>query len=70
MKMTKAQFAQQCAYIAKNASAWAGDTLTLPEYFNDPESAQTVSRFTDQMRGHLDLLDKWAGRSTLAQRGD
>ncbi|EGP57375.1 hypothetical protein Agau_C201679 [Agrobacterium tumefaciens F2] len=59
-KLTEAQFAQQCAYIAKNAAAWAGDTLTLPENHHRPADANMVRRFTDEMRGRLDRLDEWA----------
>lgn len=62
-KLTEAQFAQQCAYIAKNASAWAGDTLTLPENHHRPAEVNMVKRFTDEIRGRLDRLDEWACRS-------
>jgi hypothetical protein len=34
-ELTEAQFSMQCAFIAKNAAAWAGDLLTLPERLND-----------------------------------
>lgn len=30
-KLTEVQFSAQCSYVAKNAAAWAGDVLTLPE---------------------------------------
>lgn len=60
-KLTEAQFAQQCAYIAKNAAAWAGDTLTLPENHHRPADANMVRRFTDEMRERLARLDEWAG---------
>ncbi|MGN7710815.1 hypothetical protein [Agrobacterium radiobacter] len=66
-KLTEAQFAQQCAYIAKNAAAWAGDTLTLPENHHRPADANMVKRFTDEIRGRLDRLDESA-RMALPER--
>ncbi|MFC3074967.1 hypothetical protein [Shinella pollutisoli] len=62
-RLTEAQFSMQCAFIAKNAAAWAGDILTLPENYNRKADAKTVARFTDEMRARLDRLDEWAGRS-------
>lgn len=62
-KLTEAQFSMQCAFIAKNAAAWAGDLLTLSEHYGREANPQTVGRFTDEMRERLDRLDKWAGRS-------
>lgn len=61
-KLTEAQFSVQCSFIAKNAAAWAGDILTLPEHYNREADAKTVARFTDEMRVRLDRLDEWAGR--------
>ena len=68
MKLTNAQFSMQCSFIAKNAAAWAGDTLTLPERLNQEADVSAVARFTDEMRERLDRLDKWAGRRAL--KGD
>lgn len=62
-KLTEALFSMQCSFIAKNAAAWAGDILTLPEHYNREADAKTVARFTDEMRARLDRLDEWAGRS-------
>lgn len=65
MKLTNAQFSMQCSFIAKNAAAWAGDTLTLPERLNQEADVSAVARFTDEMRERLDRLDKWADRQAL-----
>lgn len=62
-KLTEAIFSMQCSFIAKNAAAWAGDLLTLPEQYDTVSNPRTVARFTDDMRGRLDRLDKWAGRT-------
>jgi hypothetical protein len=69
-KLTEAQFSMQCAFIAKNAAAWAGDILTLPERCNEPADAKTVARFTSEMRGRLDRLDEWAVVSALTLKDD
>lgn len=63
-KLTEAVFSMQCSFIAKNSAAWAGDLLTLPEYYNKEADPRTVARFTDDMRARLDRLDEWAGRTT------
>lgn len=68
-RITEAQFSMQCSFIAKNAAAWAGDILTLPENYNREAATNTVSRFTDEMRGRLDRLDAWAGRSDAPRPG-
>lgn len=70
MKLTNAQFSMQCSFIAKNAAAWAGDTLTLPERLNQEADVSAVARFTDEMRERLDRLDKWAGRQVLKGGGE
>ena len=62
-RLTEAQFSMHCAFIAKNAASWAGDSLTLPEKHNLPIDPNTVARFTDDMRLRLDRLDEWAGRA-------
>lgn len=69
-KITSAQFSMQCSFIAKNASAWAADMLTLPESYQDPVDTATVARFTDDIRGRLDRLDAWAGRAALSRHGE
>ena len=66
-RLTEAQFSTQCAFIAKNAAAWAGDILTLPERYNEIASPANVGRFTDEMRWRLNRLDAWAGRSAPAK---
>ncbi len=65
MKLTTSQFSMQCSYIAKNAAAWAGDALTLPEQLSQEVDVAAVARFTDEMRERLDRLDQWAGRQAL-----
>ena len=65
--MTEAQFSMQCSFIAKNAAAWAGDLLELPELYNRKADARMVARFTDAMRERLDRLDEWAGRKALEE---
>ena len=69
-RLTEAQFSTQCAFIAKNAAAWAGDILTLPERYNEIASPANVGRFTDEMRWRLNRLDAWAGRSAPAKITD
>jgi hypothetical protein len=63
-RITEAQFSMQCAFIAKNAAAWAADLLTLPEYYTKEADPDSVARFTDEMRARLDRLDEWAGRNS------
>jgi hypothetical protein len=65
-KLTEAIFSMQCSFIAKNAAAWAGDLLTLPERYDEASNPRTVARFTDDMRERLDRLDAWASRPTTA----
>ncbi|KQZ96795.1 hypothetical protein ASD74_05940 [Rhizobium sp. Root564] len=69
-KLTEAHFSMLCSYIAKNAAAWAGDILTLPERHGRAADPANVARFTDEMRGKLDRLDEMAGRTTKAKKGD
>lgn len=64
-KLTEAQFSMFCSYIAKNAAAWAGDILTLPERYNREADPKNVALFTDEIRGKLDRLDEMAGRAAL-----
>jgi len=52
-RLTNAEFAQRCAYIAKNAAAWAGDSLTLPEYWNQPVKEEVAERFCRDIEGWL-----------------
>lgn len=56
------RFAQQCAFIAKNAAAWAADSLDLVSSTGEVERPETVFRFTDDMRARLDRIDEMAGR--------
>ena len=67
-KLTEAEFAQQCAFIAKNAADWASSILEIGEALNDPARLTTVCRFTDEMRQRLDHLDRKAGRAALRER--
>jgi hypothetical protein len=67
--LTNAEFAMFCSYIAKNASAWAGDCLTLPENWGEPIKWGDVARFTDDVRKRLDRLDEKAGRAALSREG-
>lgn len=53
-RITHARFSQSCSYIAKNASAWAADCLTLPEKITEPMRASSVERFIEEM-------EKWIG---------
>ncbi|MEH3111556.1 MAG: hypothetical protein PGN22_15795 [Agrobacterium cavarae] len=62
-KLTEAHFSMLCSYIAKNAAAWAGDILTLPERHARPADPANVARFTDEIRGKLDRLDEMASRT-------
>jgi hypothetical protein len=66
-RLTEAQFSQQCAYIAKNAAAWAADILTLPENYHREADPSNVARFTDDVRARLDRIDELAGRLALEQ---
>lgn len=71
MRLTEAGFAQRCAYIAAKAAHWSGDSMTLPELYNQPIKIETVARFTDEIRGMLDRIDEQAGRAALrASQGE
>lgn len=61
-ELTEVEFSKQCSFIAKEAAAWAGDLLTLPERLECKVDKETVARFTDKMRERLDRLDERAGR--------
>jgi hypothetical protein len=65
MAFTNTDFARMCAYIAKNASAWSSDILSMPADMNDHPRAEVVGRFTDDIRQRLDRLDKMAGRTRV-----
>lgn len=65
-KLSKVRFAQQAAFIAKNAAAWSSDCLDLLDEFPNMR-VQDVARFTDDMRSRLDRIDKLAGRAALQQ---
>lgn len=60
-QMTHADFARRCAFIASEASSWAGDVLTLPEDAGKPITKWAVARFLEGMRARLDYLEKSAG---------
>ncbi|MBS7702713.1 hypothetical protein [Chelatococcus asaccharovorans] len=62
MPLTQHRFAQYCAYIAKNASAWAGDTLDC----EGDVAPEIVARFTDELRERADRIDQRAGRQAPA----
>ena len=64
-RLTEADFARSCAYLASTCAQWAGGALVLPECYQKPASVATVARFTDEIRERLDYLDKLAGRSLL-----
>lgn len=68
-KLTEAVFSMQCSFIAKNAAAWAGDILTLPENYSREADPKTVGRFTDDIRKRLDRLDNWSGLAASAASG-
>lgn len=61
--LTHSKFAMYVSWIAKNAANWAGETLTDYRYLNRVMDVGTVARFTDDIRGRLDMLDSLAGRS-------
>jgi hypothetical protein len=65
MKLTGAEFAQQCAFLAKNAAAWAGDALELTEFHHCDADPSMVARFLAEMRSRLDRIDERAGRRAL-----
>lgn len=67
MRLTEADFARNCAYLSRLISGWAGDALILPERLSEPIPVETVARFTDDVRGHLDRLDELAGRRLLSE---
>lgn len=50
-RLTNVEFAQQCAFIAKNAAAWAADSLTLPEYRERPVDERVAERFCRDLEG-------------------
>lgn len=69
VELSEADFARNCSYLARLISGWAGDSLTLPERLHAAMSVETVARFTDDVRGHLDRLDKLAGRAEASRAG-
>jgi hypothetical protein len=54
--ITHARFSQRCSYIAKNASAWAADCLTLPEEVNKPMRGHSVERFIEEMEKWISFM--------------
>lgn len=60
--MTNQHFSMQCAYIAKTAASWAGDIITSSDRLQSEAHTATVSKFTDEIRKKLDMLDAWSGR--------
>ena len=59
-KLTNADFAKQCAYIAKISASWSADILILPETYHDAPLPGSVERFISDMRKHLDFLEQRA----------
>ncbi|HEY0125011.1 MAG TPA: hypothetical protein VGC14_25255 [Rhizobium sp.] len=68
VKLTNAEFAQQCAYIAKTAASWAGDLLILPETYQETPRHYSVERFVSDMRKHLDFLAERAALNEEARK--
>lgn len=57
--ITKLQLSMQASWIAKNAAAWAGDLLTLPETVNEPAGDESVKRFCASVRRQLEIIEGW-----------
>ena len=58
-KMTKAQFARECMYIACCASDWASYELDNLDDCDEEIKTEMVACFTSLIRRELDLLDTW-----------
>lgn len=56
--MTEAEFARSCVFLAKTCAEWAGGALTLPERYSTPVSAETVARFTSDIRKRLAIMER------------
>jgi hypothetical protein len=60
MSLTYRLFARRCAYIAKNCSEWAGDSLDLKAItgLEKPVPLGVVRRFTEEVRARLDSMER------------
>lgn len=57
--MTNLEFARRTAHIAKRASEWSFDTLTMGDkYMHQPTINNSVERFCEQIEGLLELIRK------------
>lgn len=59
-KLTEAQLAKYCSYIARSAAGWAGDLIDNPGAETRAVDAKFTSRFTDDIRLRLDFIDALA----------
>jgi hypothetical protein len=60
MSLTYRLFARRCAYITKNCSAWAGDSLDreVGPGLETPVPLYVVRRFTEEVRARLDSIER------------
>jgi hypothetical protein len=60
MSLTYRLFARRCAYIAKNCSAWAGDSLDVEAALglDKPMPLSMVRRFAAEVRARLDSIER------------
>ncbi len=60
MPLSNAEFARQAAYLAKNSSHWAGDSMMLSDRLGEPVREEALQRFLSEMRERLDLIEDMA----------
>jgi len=55
--LTHAEVARHAAIIAAKAARWSGDFLTFADDACEPVDADSGTKFTAEIRRHLDSLD-------------
>jgi len=66
IKITEAEFASQCGYIAKHAINWNAEILSWMEHkLNDEADQRRIKRFCDEIRERLDLLESWGHKPDI-----
>lgn len=58
-RITHTQFSMQVSFLAKEASSWAADCLTLPEEHGMPMLDEPMNRFLEGMRERLRRIEQW-----------
>lgn len=56
--MTNARFAGIVSRIAQTCSSWAGDSLSVLDWCNQPVEPEAAKRFIAEMRGRIDYIER------------